>query len=303
MKKIEIRALLIIILMVFLTSCEKDKEEVISNYLVFPVGRSFLINSTVEIKVGNEEYNSDFIFDSSGGYWLLIPKSSIVKDEIVTIRFTRRKDDSTFFHEITGGKAQWINPSYYIDSDHSVIRSKAEELTEGVTSNFEKARQIQSYLLRQIELRIYRDASLDKASKTYELGYGTCMNFSRLFVALCRAVGIPSRTVWGLIDGEIDDGYYDSHHQWAEFMDDSGYWHATDFGYTIYFELDDVRYLDLIYAAEENTIIKNRNEYQIMLNNLFFFNDYPTAYEAHLGFEQISDNKPDSMIIQYSYTY
>lgn len=77
------------------------------------------------------------------------------------------------------------------------------------------------------------------------------MNFSRLFTALCRASGIPARTVWGII---YDEGIYDHHRQWAEFRDEEGYWHPLDFNFTKTIDLDDLRYLDLIYAPEENPV-------------------------------------------------
>ena len=150
-------------------------------------------------------------------------------------------------------------------------------------------------------MNIYKDSFLDKASKTYELGYGTCMNFSRLYVALCRAAKIPARTIWGIVYGYNDDNIYDYHHQWAEILDESGYWHPSDFNYTTSFNLNDVRYLDLIYAAEENTMIQNRGSYEIMFENLKYYNDYPVTLTANLGFELISDNRPDSMTVKYKY--
>ena len=163
-----------------------------------------------------------------------------------------------------GDKADWISPSYYIDSDHEDLAVKAAELTEGLETRLEKAKEIHNYVYNHVALKIYFDASLEKASRTDELGYGTCMNASRLFVALCRAAGVPARTVWGIVYAHEDTGDYDNHHQWAESLDDSGDWHAADFGYTIDFDLNDIRYLDLIYAAEENSIIRNRKDHHII---------------------------------------
>ena len=94
---------------------------------------------------------------------------------------------------------------------------------------------------------------------------------------------------------------YDYHHQWAEILDESGYWHPSDYNYTTSFNLNDLRYLDLIYAAEENTMIQNRGSYEIMFENLKYYNDYPVTLTANLGFELISDNRPDSMTVKYKY--
>lgn len=152
-------------------------------------------------------------------------------------------------------------------------------------------------------MNICKDSFLEKASKTYELGYGSCMNFSRLYIALCRAANIPARSVWGVVYGYNNDKIYDYHHQWAEIVDESGCWHQCDFNYTTNFDLNDIRYLDLIYAAEENTIIQNQGLYTIMFNNLKYYNNYPVTLNARLGFMLVSDNRPNSMLVEYIYNY
>jgi hypothetical protein len=213
------------------------------------------------------------------------------------------EEELSLFSELAGDNPDWISPSEYIDSDHEEIVAKAKQLAEGLSSNVEKAKMMHNYVVYHVYLKIYMDASLDKASKTNELGYGTCMNSSRLYVALCRAVNVPARSVWGVVNAHDDIGGYNNHHQWAEILDESGYWHASDFGYTIDFDLNDIRYLDLIYAAEENTIIKNRNDYQIMIEGIRYTHDYPTVLDGKIRFRLISDSRPDSMVVEYSYDY
>jgi hypothetical protein len=198
---------------------------------------------------------------------------------------------------------EWLNPSYFIDSDNEAIQSKALELTQDIESTIDKAKSIHQFVSQHIRLKIYKDSFLDKASKTYELRYGTCMNFSRLYVALCRAAGIPSRTIWGSIYGNGSDNIYNNHHQWAEIRDDSGYWHPADFNYTINFDLNDIRYLDLIYAAEENTLIQKRGIDLIIFEGINYFNNYPTTLTGKLGFQLIEDNLPNSITLEYSYEF
>lgn len=287
--------------MVFLTACEKDDVKPKGDFYIFPVGRSFQNNSSIDIIKGGKKYNADFVFDSCGGYWLQIPKSDFSENESIEINFTRHNGALELFPEIVGYKQEWLATSHYIDSDNDDIVLKVKELTKGLSTRIEKAKAIQQFVIRHVELNHYKDSFLDKASKTYELGYGTCMNFSRLYIALCRAANIPSRSVWGIVYGYNNDNIYDYHHQWAEILDESGYWHQTDFGYTTSFDLNDIRYLDLIYAAEENGFIENRDSYNILLEDLIYFNDYPVTLTARLGFELISDNRPNSMVIKYSY--
>ncbi len=301
MRQLLIRKLLVFTLIVMSAGCEKDNPQNLPDFFAFPVGRSFLNSSTFDIKIDESTYVSDFVFDSCGGYWLQIPISEISGNKHITIKITRRKEEINHFSWIVGDTQRWISPSYYIDSEDEYIVSKAKELTIGHSLNSEKAKIIQQFVINHVAMKIYKDAFLDKASKTFKLGYGTCMNYSRLFVALCRAANIPSRTVWGVVYGYNNDNIYDYHHQWAEVLDESGYWYPLDFNYTTNYDLNDIRYLDLIYAAEENSVVKNRDLYKILFENLKYYNDYPVSLTARLGFKLISDNRPDSMIVQYVY--
>ncbi len=219
------------------------------------------------------------------------------------IQFDRKKEELQFFKESHVNKQDWLSPSYYIDSENETLRLKAIELTKDIDSGLEKAKRIQQFVISHVTLSIYKDSFLEKASKTYELGYGTCMNFSRLYVALCRAAGIPARTIWGIVYGYNNDNIYDYHHQWAEVLDDSDFWHPADFGYTTHFDLNDIRYLDLIYAAEENTLFQNRENQTIILKGIQYFNNYPATLTGRLGFQLIEDNRPDSMTVEYSYEF
>lgn len=286
-----------------LLCCKKKPEKSKSDSLIFPIGRSFLDSGEITLTIGGTEHNPNIIFDSCGGYWLKISRKDLPESGNITINYTKRNGEFNSFKEIVGNKQDWLMPSYYIDSDNNILISKAIELTNNLQSNVDKAKEIHQFVINHVILKNYKDSFLDKASKTYESGYGTCINFSRLYVALCRAVGIPARTIWGIVYGHNDDNIYDYHHQWAEILDDSGYWHPCDFNYTTIFDLNDIRYLDLIYAAEENTIIKERVSQEFLLKNLTFFNDYPVSLTGRFGFELLEDNRPNSMTVEYIYEF
>ena len=294
---------ILIILALFLSSCEELPPGHDSEHLAIPVGRSFLNASSTDVYIADQSFVCDFRFDSCGGYWVYIHKSLLSSGDQIRIRFTRVKEELKLFSEIAGHKSDWVSPSHYIDSDDQDLVILAGELTAGLSTRLEKAREIHNYVYNHVALKIYHDASMDKASKTDELGYGTCMNASRLFVALCRAADVPARTVWGIVNAHDDIGGYNNHHQWAEALDDSGYWHAADFGYTIDFDLNDIRYLDLIYAAEENTVLQNRKDHHIIFEDMFYNHSYPTVPNGKIPFRLISDNRPDSMVVEHRYTY
>ena len=299
MKKFTLQTLCLINLLLVPTGCEKDNTS--HDSMIFPLGRSFLGPSSVEVLIDGKKFDQDPVFDSCGGYWLEIPKSALSKGEDITVRFTRKRGDLQFFQESAEQGQKWTSPSYFIDCDNPTLVSKANELTAGLTTNTEKAKAIQQFVIAYVKLNIYKDSFLDKASKTYDLGYGTCMNFSRLYVALCRAVKIPARTIWGVIYGESNT--YRDHHQWAEIQDDSDYWHPADFSYSTSFNLNDVRYLDLIYAAEENAVIEDRGDYDMKLGGLNYYHNFPVTLSGTLLFDIKSNDMPDSVIVEYSFSY
>ncbi len=292
----------VFVVLLLLFSCSNDEWETpASEYLLFPAGRSFLSESEATVLFNNSEYIAEIISDSCGGFWFKIPKVDLPPAGGVEIHYKRQQSVLDLYKGITNNKPDWINPSLFIDSDNSQLQDKALELIDGIQTNYEKAKSIQQFVINHLEFREYKDSFLEIASDTYQLGYGTCMNFSRLFVAMCRAVNIPARSIWGIVYGYDDDNIYDYHHQWAEMLDDNGYWHPLDFNYTTDFDLNDIRYLDLVYAAEENTVIHNRGVKEVMLGNVSYFENYPATLTGKLGFELVEDARPEYMIIKYNY--
>lgn len=278
------------------SSCEKEKQEQESNTITFPVGRSFLNSNEVHVYIGEQEYQPTIVKDNSGGYWIAIPRKDVKDGEKITIRFKRKKQDQIFYMGELGNIDNWIEPSYYIDSDNEMIKQKSVSLTAQYTTTIEKAERLQQFVSNYLTYNNESKYSYyKKASQTFLDKEGTCMNMSRLYVALCRSVDIPARSVWGVVSGGF-------HHQWAEICDENGNWYASDFGFTKVFGLNDIRYLDLIYAAEENDFIMHRDTTEIMFHNLKYYNDYPVDPSGDLGFERVQSSK-DSMVVEYEYCH
>jgi hypothetical protein len=269
----------------------------------FPIGRSFLGVGEMTATLNGLSLPLDTVYDKSGGYWLQIVRKNIKSGDQVVIEYARKSGSIKLYKARSQDANNWLNEGPFIDCDNELFRSKALEITQGSTSRIDQAKQIQKFVANHVRLQVYKDSFLDEASKTYELGYGTCMNYSRLFISLCRSIGIPARSVWGVIYGYNNDAIYDYHHQWAEILDESGYWHPLDFSYTRNFDLTDVRYLDLLYAAEENSFLESRAEGELQLGNVTFFGDYPAALTGRLGFQLVEDKRPDYMKVKYVYKF
>ena len=89
------------------------------------------------------------------------------------------------------------------------IRQLASELTGKEATPIGKARNIFDWVSDNIKYE-YPDESLRGADKTLRRRKGDCGEFARLFVALCRATGIPARPITALWQ-EQNGG-----HVWAE---------------------------------------------------------------------------------------
>ena len=99
--------------------------------------------------------------------------------------------------EILEGFEMYLEPQEKIDSNYEDIILKAKELTQNKMSDYEKAKAIFEY----INVNAITDLSIEYANKgsisALNTMRGTTEEFSTLFVAMCRAINIPSRVIEG----------------------------------------------------------------------------------------------------------
>lgn len=180
-----------------------------------------------------------------------------------------------------------------IESDEPELISKAKEITEGMTTDYKKAKEIFNY----VNVNMTYDESSAYANKgalsAFKNMRGVCEEFATLYVAMCRAVDIPSRVVEGYkvsgdvieISGETKAVRELVNHTWAEIYLDEFGWVPVEptVIYTVngervaymdsFCKLDGADYIALgIYNYEEaNRTIKNVKETSykesIMLNS------------------------------------
>ncbi len=111
--------------------------------------------------------------------------------------------DADFAAEAPEGKpttsndpAEFLGPTFYIDSDNPIIKAHAEKATQGLGTDKEKAVALFYGVRDGIRYDPYStklDAAGYKASETLADGIGWCVPKGILMTALCRAVGIPAR--------------------------------------------------------------------------------------------------------------
>jgi hypothetical protein len=100
-----------------------------------------------------------------------------------------------------------------IQSNAGLVRKLAYDLTQGISHPWEKAESFVKWIQSNIRPQYQPYSSVTAA---IEKKVGDCEEMSAVFVALCRAAGIPARLVWV------------PNHNWTEFYltdkDDQGHW-------------------------------------------------------------------------------
>lgn len=276
--------------------------------LLVPIGRSFLGESSIEIYLNDRLLSYETLYDDYGGFWAKIPSHELGDLSIIRIRYIRWQNSINTYrhnHETTNA---WIKPSRFIDSDNSSIIDKARQLYNKTQTVEKNVKMISDFVTAYLKFNkeFHRAPASLKASQTLMQREGVCINYSRLFIALCRASGIAARSISGVVlNNEVHD-QYDFHHEWAEYMDTKGVWHPIDLTYTQTINLSDIRYTDLVYAAEDHTYftkISNKNlkagqPLTVENNHIILFHYHPIFPGAKYGFKLIEDSRPDFIIFE-----
>lgn len=95
----------------------------------------------------------------------------------------------------------YLSPAEFIDSDHAAVRAEVEKTLGSVSDPVEQARLLYRSVrdgIRYDPYIDYADPETYRASSVLAEGHGYCVGKASLYVALCRASGIPARL--GLAD-------------------------------------------------------------------------------------------------------
>jgi transglutaminase-like putative cysteine protease len=103
--------------------------------------------------------------------------------------------------ENDAGLRLFLSPAEFIDSDHQSVRAKAQAVAGALTDPVQKVRALYGAVRDEIRYDPYidyTDPETYRASSVLAAGHAFCVGKASLYVALCRAVGIPARL--GLAD-------------------------------------------------------------------------------------------------------
>jgi hypothetical protein len=121
--------------------------------------------------------------------------------------------------------AEFTQSSYFITSADPKVIEFAKRAVGEETDPRKKALRIEKWVHDHMKVRSHEAlATADHVARTLE---GDCTEFAMLTAAMCRAVGVPSRTAVGLIYADVRTGPVFAFHMWTEVFVD-GAWLPID---------------------------------------------------------------------------
>lgn len=109
---------------------------------------------------------------------------------------------------------EYTKASENIDSDNGAIIEKANEIAAGKTDTLEALFALADFVNLNIEYDESYAESIKKASWVLQNKKGVCDEYTNLFIALCRALGIPARYISGMAYSNAKNDF--GNHAWAE---------------------------------------------------------------------------------------
>lgn len=191
----------------------------------------------------HEDYSHQFLeikharYDKRNGVFL-IDELNAGQSEILLIDYSLKLSPQNDFSK-QNDIQDYINPSEKIESNHPEILAQAKLLTQDIQDDMQKAKTFYVFVRDSLHYNLnspYRNQGALSALNNQE---GVCEDFASLFVALCRASGIPARQVngfadpkesgesWNLLPGQtLSMNKY--RHSWAEFYIQESGWLPAD---------------------------------------------------------------------------
>ena len=102
--------------------------------------------------------------------------------------------------------AAFLVPSPQIESNHEAIRAAAGEFSDKKLKAWDRVKAIYDWVQKKIEYEDNQGKAVLSAVEALNAGKGDCDEMSALFIAVCRASGVPARMV--RVPGHVYSEFY-----------------------------------------------------------------------------------------------
>ncbi|MBN2882260.1 MAG: transglutaminase domain-containing protein [Clostridia bacterium] len=270
--------------------------------LLIPMGSTAAPSFSTEILLDTVPFDYSVEQDGLGGAWAVIPLMNFDTVTTLTIRHKVMRRESAWYAGGPETALSWLEENKEINWKDKSIQAVTAELNLDAMEREDAVRRIGAFLKNRIkfDMSYSFDPAAFTASETLNMNKGVCINYSRLFTAICRAAGIPSRTVCGIVRNHDDPSTYDFHHEWMEYLDTDGRWHPLDLTYSTNYELNDPRYAGFVYGAEDHPWFAGRKMQPVQLKNgnIIPYHYLPLFRGARYGFKLIDSSHMEWYLIE-----
>ena len=108
----------------------------------------------------------------------------------------------------------FLLPEGHIESDNPLMKNLSSGITEGEPHSYFQALKIYDHIMDECTFELEREPQ--SALSALKSRVVQCCDSTLLFIALCRARGIPARYIGGLYLGLEEGDEYDCTHCWAQ---------------------------------------------------------------------------------------
>lgn len=208
-----------------LTTKIKEEDEIEHLWISLPLENPNQRVLSVEFNIEPDFKTEVNRYEGAGYAYFHEPEEDVVMDLVLEHRIYGPYKQEDIDRE------KYLKPEERIESEDKQIKRKAREVTKGEGENIEKAKKIFEFVIDYMDYPEDWDKWVEEKEPTWgakealEEGKGDCGSQSNLFIAMCRAVDIPAKSVMGMwgITGE------EQFHAWTEFYnDDTQEWVPVD---------------------------------------------------------------------------
>ncbi len=173
-----------------------------------------------------EAFNNSFDLGTA----ISLNQSSQISTQAWSQRINRDFLNTITFADYQFGSPQgrtWLQPEIYVESASPTLLQFAGTARSSATAStpFAIAESVYKSVLARCSYMVMKPGKMPSALSAYKTKKTDCGGLSSLFVAGCRANGIPARTVAGFTEGE------NQWHVWAEFYIPIHGWISCDPAY------------------------------------------------------------------------
>jgi len=118
--------------------------------------------------------------------------------------------------EIPADLKPYLADGFKYDITHPVIRKAVAEAVGKETRPYWIMRGIFNYILKKIDYKLKPLGGWNPAPTVLQRGTGSCSEYSFVFIAMCRAAGLPARYVGSVVVRDKDRGRDEVWHRWPE---------------------------------------------------------------------------------------